>query len=126
MVVTGDRALAGTDSNVFITIYGKTGATHKIHLKRKTDHTFQQGHSDTFKIHGNCVGPMQRIRIEHDNKGVAPGWFLERVSKSLLGPQIRGRNWKKIHFLTKTYVVGSQKNRLNETVLLNTQNTCFN
>ena len=30
------------------------------------------------------------------------------------------------HFSTKTYVVGTQKNRLNETVLLSTQNTCFN
>ena len=27
---------------------------------------------------------------------------------------------------TKTYVVGTQKNRLNETVLLSTQNTCLN
>ena len=27
---------------------------------------------------------------------------------------------------SKTYVVGTQKNRLNETVLLSTQNTCFN
>ena len=27
-------------------------------------------------------------------------------------------------FSTKTYVVGTQKNRLNETVLLNTQNIC--
>ena len=26
----------------------------------------------------------------------------------------------------KTYVVGAQKNRLNETVLLSTQNTCLN
>ena len=26
---------------------------------------------------------------------------------------------------TKTYVVGVQKNRLNEAVLLSTQNTCF-
>ena len=30
------------------------------------------------------------------------------------------------HFSTKTYVVGTQKNRLNETVLLSTQNTCLN
>ena len=30
------------------------------------------------------------------------------------------------YFLTKTYVVGTQKNRLNETVLLSTQNTCLN
>ena len=28
------------------------------------------------------------------------------------------------HFSTKTYVVGTQKNRLNETVLLSTQNIC--
>ena len=28
------------------------------------------------------------------------------------------------YFLTKTYVVGTQKNRLNETTLLSTKNTC--
>ena len=33
---------------------------------------------------------------------------------------------KKSYFSTKTYVVGTQKNRLNETVLLSTQNTCKN
>ena len=31
-----------------------------------------------------------------------------------------------IVILTKTYVVGTQKNRLNETVLLSTQNICQN
>ena len=31
-----------------------------------------------------------------------------------------------LYFLAKTYVVGTQKNRLNETVLLSTQNACFN
>ena len=30
------------------------------------------------------------------------------------------------YFSTETYVVGSQKNRLNETVLLSTQNLCYN
>ena len=65
---------------MFITIYGKTGATQKMHLKAKNSNTFQQGRSDTFKVHSNCVGPLKRIRIEHDNKGLAPGWFLERVS----------------------------------------------
>ena len=30
------------------------------------------------------------------------------------------------YFSTKTYVVGTQKNRLNETVLLRNQNICFN
>ena len=30
------------------------------------------------------------------------------------------------YFSAKTYVVGTQKNRLNETVLLSKQNICFN
>ena len=29
-------------------------------------------------------------------------------------------------FLIQTYVMGTQKNRLNETVLLSTENTCLN
>ena len=45
----------------------------------------------------------------------------------LSGPQIRVRNWKLFsYFSTKTYVVGTRKNRLDETVLLSTQNTCLN
>ena len=27
----------------------------------------------------NYVGPIQKVRIQHDNHGRAPGWFLERV-----------------------------------------------
>ena len=43
------------------------------------------------------------------------------------GLQIRVRTGKLFsYFSTKTYVVGTQKNRLNETVLLSTQNTCLN
>ena len=43
------------------------------------------------------------------------------------GPQIRVRTGKYFsYFSTKTYVVGTQKNRLNETILLSTQNTCLN
>ena len=41
-------------------------------------------------------------------------------------PPIRVRTGKLFsYFSTKTYVVGTQKNRLNETVLLSTQNTCL-
>ena len=52
------------------------------------------------------------------------------IEKDLLiraDPQIRVRNSKLFsYFSTKTYVVGTQKNRPIETVLLNTQNTCLN
>ena len=33
---------------------------------------------------------------------------------------------KNSYFSNKTYVVGTQKNRLNETVLLSIQNICYN
>ena len=43
------------------------------------------------------------------------------------GFQIRVRIGKLfLYFSSKIYVVGTRKNRLNETVLLSTQNTCFN
>ena len=43
------------------------------------------------------------------------------------GLQIRMHNENYFpYFSTKTYVVGTQKNRLNETVLLSTQNICLN
>ena len=44
----------------------------------------------------------------------------------LAGLQLRERTGKLFsNFSTKTYVVGTQKNRLDETVLLSTQNTCL-
>ena len=48
-----------------------------------------------------------------------------RLSISKSGFQIRvcTRNYIP-HFSTKTYVMGTQKNRLNETVLLGTHNIC--
>ncbi|WAR01121.1 LOXH1-like protein, partial [Mya arenaria] len=81
VVVTGDKMNAGTDSNIYVTIFGKTGATKKTHLKKmhKNRKPFQQGDSDVFKIHDACVGPMTKLKIEHDNTGIFPGWYLERV-----------------------------------------------
>ena len=50
---------------------------------------------------------------------------LEPHCERMSGLQLRVRTGKIIsYFSTKTYVVGTQKNRLNETVLLITQNIC--
>ena len=58
--------------------------------------------------------------------GVSPILFLLFYLR-LSGLQIRVCNWKLFsHFSTKTYVVGTQKNCLIETVLLSTPDTCLN
>ena len=60
-------------------------------------------------------------------------WAIGKYSKFhakklyVPGPQIRVRNWKLFsYFSTKTYVVGAQRNRLNDLLLLSTQNLCLN
>ena len=53
--------------------------------------------------------------------------FFEKVGKELIMQDLSQecvRKKKKSYFSTKTYVVGTQKNCLNETVLLSTQNIC--
>ncbi|XP_063398724.1 lipoxygenase homology domain-containing protein 1-like isoform X1 [Mytilus trossulus] len=79
LVVTGDKAGAGTNANCFITIYGKSGITQKISLKKGGKSEFKQNSSTIFKVKSNCVGPMRKIRLEHDNIGIMPGWYVERV-----------------------------------------------
>lgn len=35
---------------------------------------------DTFTVESPNIGSLTRVRIRHDNKGVAAGWFLSKVS----------------------------------------------
>ena len=49
---------------------------------------------------------------------------LRKRDSTLVKSVYQKKKKKKINFSTKTYVVGSQKNRLNETFFLSTQNIC--
>lgn len=89
VTVTGDKNGASTSANVYVTIEGRTGVTPKLHLKDFTRTNFRQNSSDTFKIRTNCVGPMKKIKVEHDNTGLGAGWYLERVSILRIVPEIK-------------------------------------
>uniref|UniRef100_A0A8C5TK95 PLAT domain-containing protein n=1 Tax=Malurus cyaneus samueli TaxID=2593467 RepID=A0A8C5TK95_9PASS len=83
-VVTGNvRAAgtndAGTDANVFITIYGLNGDSGKRALKQKFRNLFERGKTDRFYLETLDMGELRKVRIEHDNTGLAPGWLVERV-----------------------------------------------
>ncbi|XP_071954737.1 lipoxygenase homology domain-containing protein 1-like [Antedon mediterranea] len=78
-VLTGEVSGAGTDSNVFVRLYGKDGAkTEEYKLRNRTDN-FEKGNTDKFKIEAEDVGPLTKIRIGHDGVGMFSGWFLNRV-----------------------------------------------
>ena len=48
-VWTGNVRGAGTDSNVFIQMYGEAGKTEESMLRNRTDN-FEQGQVDKFKV----------------------------------------------------------------------------
>uniref|UniRef100_A0A4W6CIC0 Lipoxygenase homology PLAT domains 1 n=1 Tax=Lates calcarifer TaxID=8187 RepID=A0A4W6CIC0_LATCA len=79
VTITGDERGAGTDANVFVTLFGEYGITPKVHLASKSRTAFERAKTDVFRIRTHNVGPLKKIRIEHDNTGLNPSWFLDRV-----------------------------------------------
>ncbi|ESO97796.1 hypothetical protein LOTGIDRAFT_208950 [Lottia gigantea] len=90
LTVTGDRSNGGTNANVFCTLFGKSGITKRFHLKSTEKGLFERGTTDSFRFPSNCVGPMKKIRIEHDNTGIGAGWYLERVVVT----DLKNPHWK--------------------------------
>lgn len=79
IIITGDVKEAGTDANVFITIYGVNGDSGKRPLKQKFRNLFEKGRTDRFLLEMLDLGELLRIQVEHDNSGPSPSWFLECV-----------------------------------------------
>ncbi|XP_036179562.1 lipoxygenase homology domain-containing protein 1 isoform X1 [Myotis myotis] len=79
VTATGDVRGAGTDANVFITIFGENGLSPKLHLTSKSKSAFEKANIDVFRVRTNNVGLIYKIRIEHDNTGSNSSWYLDRV-----------------------------------------------
>ena len=63
VTVTGDKKGAGTDANVFITLFGKSGQTPKLQLKQSNcENMFERNQSDMFILKTKCCGPLTKIR----------------------------------------------------------------
>ncbi|CAF3234025.1 unnamed protein product [Rotaria socialis] len=77
-VFTGNKSGAGTDADVFITLFGNQGQTGQTKLDNKTD-AFEAGKKDEFTVECPAVGEINKILIEHNNKGLSSGWFLDRI-----------------------------------------------
>uniref|UniRef100_A0A3B4AXR7 PLAT domain-containing protein n=1 Tax=Periophthalmus magnuspinnatus TaxID=409849 RepID=A0A3B4AXR7_9GOBI len=79
IVITGDVKGAGTDANVFITLYGVNGDSGKRPLRQKFRNLFERGQTDRFVVEMLDLGELLRIKVEHDNSSPSSGWFLECV-----------------------------------------------
>lgn len=78
---TGDSKFAGTDANVFVTLYGSERQSEELHLQKSLDHddSFERGNRDTFNLKSKDLGCLYKLSIRHDNTGRWPGWLLNKV-----------------------------------------------
>ena len=77
-VITGDVPGAGTDANVYISIFGNNGSSIG-NLLTGPGNPFEKGQTDIFYLTLADLGNLKKITIYHDNTGVAPGWYLDQV-----------------------------------------------
>nr|XP_039257172.1 lipoxygenase homology domain-containing protein 1-like [Styela clava] len=79
-VHTGDLWNAGTEANVYITLYGTLGDSGsrllQVNGKPKQLH---KGSNDVFRFEAVDLGTLQRLVVGHDGAGPGAGWYLERI-----------------------------------------------
>lgn len=71
---------SGTSANVFIVLEGELGSSRPYQLKGGSRIPFARGSITSFTL-SLCknIGPLQSVRVWHDNSGKSPSWFLNTV-----------------------------------------------
>ncbi|XP_062836432.1 oxygen-regulated protein 1 isoform X2 [Anolis carolinensis] len=78
-ISTGDQPMAGTSSQVYITLYGDQSNSRAIFLDGEEKKVFERGNTDTFIIDTEDVGDLYKIRIGHNNSGETPAWYCKEL-----------------------------------------------
>ncbi|XP_077420923.1 polycystin-1-like protein 2 isoform X2 [Vanacampus margaritifer] len=79
-VQTGQRKNAGTTANVTMTLIGSEGQSDAHHLTDPDKPVFERGAVDLFMLATPFpLGNVQNIRLQHDNSGGHPSWYINRV-----------------------------------------------
>jgi hypothetical protein len=84
-VKTSNLSGAGTDANVFVTLFGENGDSGELELKKSETNVnkFERNKTDVFEF-GNMLslGEFTKLRVRHDNTGNFLGnasWHLENI-----------------------------------------------
>ncbi|KAJ9527245.1 hypothetical protein QJQ45_025481 [Haematococcus lacustris] len=87
VVKTSDVKGAGTDANVYLTLFGeqegKPANSGPQRLENNANN-FERGMADIFELEA-AVGELRYIKIGHDNTGLGPSWHLQEVLVSSPG-----------------------------------------
>ncbi len=88
-VKTGTEALGGTDSNVYVMLFGANGRTDWIFLPPQDVFAFEENALDKFVLLAPDVGDLSRVCVAHDASADS-GWFVEYVK---VQRHSDGREW---------------------------------
>nr|XP_009671864.1 PREDICTED: oxygen-regulated protein 1 [Struthio camelus australis] len=79
-VTTGELWNAGTEADVYMSVYGEKGDTgsRQLHRSQKPKN-FLKGQTDIFPVEAVHLGPLYKIVIGHNGLGSGNGWFLDKV-----------------------------------------------
>jgi len=88
-VTTGDRRGAGTDANVFVTVYGENGDSGQRKLEG-SGNLFERAQTDEFGFELVELGELKKVTIGHDNSGFGASWFLDKV---VVTRESDGKKW---------------------------------
>ena len=79
-VRTSEIENSGTDSNVFLSMYGEKDIIESIPLKNSTEggNEFERGKTDTFVVKSKVsVGALRKVVVRADGSGLGSDWLLD-------------------------------------------------
>lgn len=71
-------SFARTFANVYLILLGTRASSREL-LLESTGTRFGRSSVDTFSTEIPDLGDIRRLCVRHDNPGIGPGWFLERI-----------------------------------------------
>ena len=91
IVHTGCVEYAGTDANVYVTLFGSKSDSVEKRLDTANYDDHEECTQTSYEIRTrDDLGDLRFIKIRHDNKDDGPGWFLDWV---IVRHSVTGQEW---------------------------------
>ena len=78
---TGNIQFAGTDANVYATLYGSKGDTgeRQLRLSKTNRDKFERNNVDIFDVEAADLGEITRLKLRRDGRFLGADYYVEKV-----------------------------------------------